>query len=490
MGKAWSPVKKEILRMENVITEGNDMTNLDNFNMHIFQGEIFGLIGINEHGKDKLVQLICRNTPIKFGRIYFSGQLVNSYYHREETQNKVYLLGQSSRLVNNLTVTDNIFVLRKGFKKYCINKRVLINQLILLLQDMEVNINPRAFCKELTEYERCIVEVLKGIIQGTRLIIVDDISNVLSANDLESFKNLLIKISHKGYTILYFGSHHEEVFPFCNRAAFMKDGKIIKVFDKKEMTDENVIPYTISFEDKNKSKILEENRGNIYFHNISTEDLHDLSFQMRQGECVVLYDKSKKSQQDIISFLRGEKELDTGTIEIDGEIIDKKNLKKKGKIYFGIIGGQAIDNMLFYDMSYIDNLSFLLDFKDPHVKMSENVKKSIQREYYKELGEEIYETDIRNLDKKSLYNIVYYRMHLLNPKAVFIVQPFSNADMYVRRHIIHLIRTLKRKGIAVILLAVTISDSLFVADKLLLLENGTVQKEYLQDSFGSIKISI
>ncbi len=482
-------MKKEILRMENVITEGNDMTNLDNFNLHIFQGEIFGLIGINEHGKDRLVQLICKNIPIKFGRIYFSGHQVNSYHHREEIQNKVYLLGQNSRLVDNLTVTDNIFVLRKGFKKYCINKRVLANQLVFLLQDMEVNIDPRAICMELSEYERCVVEVLKAIIQGTRLIMVDDISNVLSTKDLDNFKKLLIKAAHKGYTVLYFGNHHEEVFPFCNRAAFMKDGKVIKVFDKKDMKDENVIPYTISFEDKDK-KTSEENGSAIYFHDITTEDLHNLTFSMRPGECVVLYDKSKRSQQDLISCLSGEKELEAGFIEISGETIDKRNLRKKGKANFGIIEGQAIETMLFYDMSYIDNLSFLLDFKTPHVRITENVKKSIQREYYKELGEEVYVADIRTLDKKSLYNIVYYRIHLLNPKVVFIVQPFSNADMYVRRHIIHLIRTLKRKGIAVIILAVTISDSLFVADKLLLLEDGTITQEYLPDAFGSIEISI
>ncbi|WMC94391.1 ATP-binding cassette domain-containing protein [Kineothrix sp. MB12-C1] len=482
-------MKKEVLRMENVITEGNDMTNLDNFNLHIFQGEIFGLIGINEHGKERLIQLILRNTPIKFGRIYFSGLQVNSYRHTEESQNKVYLLGQNSRLVDNLTVTDNIFVLRKGFKKYCISKKVLANQLMLLLQEIEVKVNPRAFGKELTEYERCIVEVLKAIIQGTKLIIVDDISNVLSTRDLENFKNLLVKVAHRGYTVLYFGNHHEEVFPFCHRAAFMEDGKIIKVFDKKDMKEENVIPYTISFEDKDK-KILEENRGNIYFHNISTENLRHLSFGVRPGECVVLYDKSKKSQQDIISCICGEKELESGSIELNREVIDKKNLRKKSKANFGIIGEQAIETMLFYDMSYIDNLSFLLDFKTPHVRISENVKRSIQREYVKELGEEVYVTDIKALDKKSLYNIVYYRIHLLNPKVVFIVQPFTNADMYVRRHIIHLIRTLKRKGISVVILTFTISDSLFVADKLLLMEDGMVKEEYLPDAFGSIKISI
>jgi ribose transport system ATP-binding protein len=85
--------------------------------------------------------------------------------------------------------------------------------------------------------------------------------------------------------------------------------------------------------------------------------------------------------------------------------------------------------------------------------------------------------------------LIYYRVHLLNPKIVFVVQPFSNADMYVRRHIIHLIRILKRKGIAVVILAVSISDSFHVADRLLLLEEGTIKEEYFPDTFSQIRIS-
>jgi ribose transport system ATP-binding protein len=87
------------------------------------------------------------------------------------------------------------------------------------------------------------------------------------------------------------------------------------------------------------------------------------------------------------------------------------------------------------------------------------VKTSIQREYYKELGDEVYANDLRKLDKKSLYNLIYYRVHLLNPKILFIVQPFSNADMYL------------------------------VADRLLLLEEGAIKEQYFPNSFGQIQIN-
>jgi len=482
-------MKKEILRMENVISEDLDMTNLDNFNIHMFQGETMGLIGVNDYGKDVLVNLICKNTPIKFGRIYFSNLLVNSFHYSDGSDNKVYVIDQESKLVNDLTVTDNVFVLRKSFKKYIINRKVLGIQLNQLLEELEVSIDPKSACLYLSEYERCVVEVLKAVIQGVKLIIVNDLSNILSANDLQNFKKLLIKMAKKNYSILCIGNHPEEIFPICDRVAFMQDGKTIKVFDKKEMADEKMLPYFISFEDTHPAIKNSDNEDTIYFHNISTSYLNKVSFSIQAGECIILYDKSSKLQLDTVDFLSGEQEIISGAIELGHKVL---NLKKMHK-YFGsqiaVIGEDALSSMLFYDMSYIDNICFLLDKKTHRSNINKKVKKSIQREYYKELGNEVYANNLMKLDKKSLYNLIYYRIHLLNPEIVFIVQPFSDADMYVRRHIIHLIQILKRKGIAVVILAVSISDSLHVADRLLLLEEGAIKEEYFPDSFSQIRIS-
>lgn len=479
-------MKKETLRMDHVITEDSSKTNLNNFSLHMFAGEITGLIAINEHGKEKLMELLCKNTVIKFGRIYFMENLVNSYKFSSETENKVYVLGQTSQLVNDLSVTDNVFVLRKGFRKSVVSKRVLDIQLYKLQEEFGVHINPRELCKNLTGYERCAVEILKAIVQGVKLFIMNSISDSLSVKDLKEFHKLLLLLVEKEYSVLYIGSHHEEVFPISHRAALMKDGKVVKMFEKEELNDESILPYTISFEDPIKEKSTDKSRSKISFCNITSGYLKGLSFDISKGECVVLYDRNKKLQQDIIGALCGDEMLSEGFIRIADKPVNDSKRGKKWFSQIAVIDENAVESMLFYDLSYIDNLCFLLDNKPNGMNISPKVKQSIRKEYYKELGEELFETNLRKLDKVSLYNLIYYRVHVLNPRIVFIVQPFSNADMYVRRHIIHLIRALKRKGIVVIILAVTVSDTLYVADKFILIEDGKKKEEYLSDFFKTI----
>lgn len=482
-------MKKEVLRMDNVITEDDNKTDLSNFNLHIFSGEIMGLIAINEFGKEKLIELIMQNTTIKFGRIYFMEQLVNSYRHCDETNNKVFVLNTTSKLIKDLSVADNVFVLRKGFKKYIMNKRILDVQLNQLTKEMGVSINPRELASNLSEYERCVVEVLKAVIQGVKLFIIHDISNCLSEVDLKNFHQILVCLSKKNYSILYIGNHHQEVFYISDRVALMKDGKIIKTLEKNEMDDKSILPYAISFDDATKTPLSDKKENIISLRNISVGSVKDFSLDIHSGECIVFLNRSNNIHSDLTAFVCGEKELLDGSVYIGGKSIEKKIKRKEWYSKAAIINENPLESMLFYDRSYIDNFCFLLDNKLQNIQITKKVKESIQKEYFDELGEELYEYDLHNLDKLSLYNLVYYRVQLLNPQVVFIIQPFANADMYTRHHIVSLIRGLKRKGMAVVILAVTLSDNLFVADRMILLEEGKPSKEYLPDAFPNIDYS-
>ena len=65
-------MREEILRLENVTRVVDDVVLLDNLNLHIFRGEIMGVISLNGYGQESLIELISQNLPILYGRIYWS----------------------------------------------------------------------------------------------------------------------------------------------------------------------------------------------------------------------------------------------------------------------------------------------------------------------------------------------------------------------------------------------------------------------------------
>ena len=163
-----------------------------------------------------------------------------------------------------------------------------------------------------------------------------------------------------------------------------------------------------------------------------------------------------------------------------------KRNRKELRNEVGFINEQPVKSMVFPEMNYIDNLCFLVDQKNKFRKYNKRIRKSIIQEYEPLTGEDIYVDDVKSLPAYSLYNLIYYRFHLFNPKVVFCVQPFYGADMYLRKHIIRLINKLKQKGIAVVILAVNLEDSLVVADRLIIVENGKFRTEYDRSAFHHI----
>jgi len=479
-------MKTEIIRLEKVTTKKDDVTLLNHFSLHLYEGETTGLVCLNTDGRDSLLALIQQNLPIHYGRIYFNGELVNHYQHSPLTKNKVAIIDRKSSLIEHLTVVENIFVLRRGLKKFFINKRLLNKQLLRFTKQIGFKLDGDKMVADLTPYEKCLVELLRAAITGAKLIVVKDISNAVSTTELSIFHDLLRWFCGRNFTFLYICNHHEEAFKICDRMCLMRDGKIIKKLDRKDFQHEHMYPYYIGkYTNIAKDKMAVSNEKTaLSFRGASTQNLDSMTFNIAESECTVILDSDNTVLTDILGLMNGDIRPYQGSILL-GEEPYTPNLARHALAQgVAFIQENPIETMLFKDMSYIRNLCFLIDKKRHPIRLTKQVIKSVIREYEPIVGQEIHETDIMNLKVESLYNLIYYRVHLCRPKMVICVQPFAGADMYLRIRIVELIQQLKRKGITVVILAVNIADSLVVADKVILMEKGRFQAEYASHEFG------
>ena len=200
--------------------------------------------------------------------------------------------------------------------------------------------------------------------------------------------------------------------------------------------------------------------------------MQGISFSVKKGECVTILDMNNRGIQEIAAIINGNLQPKRGKIFVGEKAIaltKKRNLIKDGVAY---IPENPVQESLFYNLSYIENLTFMVDRKLKQSIIPQRILKGIQEEFRSLVGAEIEAEDLWGLEMKSLYNLVYLRFLLYKPKVVFIMQPFSHADMYLRGRIIDLIKILKEEEIAIVILAVSISDTLTITDRLLIMENG------------------
>ena len=473
----------EILRVENVTKSIDGVKRLNNINFNIFKGEILGLIPLNSHGKNELISLLTQNLPMDIGRIYIEGELVNYYEHSNMGINKVEIIDANKRLVEDLTVADNITVLNRDFKEMIIDTEQINQETEELLLSFGISLGCDEYVSTLNVFEKSVIELIRAVRNKAILVIVNEISNYLSTVELQKFQNLMRYCASKGTSFLYIANHHEEAFKICNRVSLMEDGSVVKVLDENEFSNERIEPYIISFDLPYNSAGTEMIGGILEFKHIKSGTLKDLSLSVEEGSCLTILDLDNTVLDSLINLMRGEATPETGSVLLEGKPLQfwsGEDFMDKG---IAFIQENPKENMIFKDLSYFDNLIFLLDRKIKKSYISRKIKKSIREEYYGYLGEDIHALDLRQVRTKSLYSLAYYRIHLFCPKLVFIIQPFSNADMYLRAHIITLINMLKKRGITVVILAVSIQDSLAVSDKLITIEKGSLTREYESDDF-------
>lgn len=480
-------MREEVVRLERVTQKQDNVTFLDGVSLHIFRGEVMGLLCINAHGQEALVSLLLQNVPLHYGYVYIGDELVNSHKHSGMGRNPVSVIEERSRLVDALKVTDNIFVMRESFGKYVINDRILRTQLMQSLGDLDIGFDPGDPVEKLSSFDRCAVELLKAVVTGVKLIILRDITNFLSAADLIKFHTLIRRYSKEGVSFLYICNHHEEIFTISNRVSILEDGRIRRVLDQTQMRSENITPYIPDhFFKPSPPREREEPRTVLRLQDIYTEHIRGLSFHVAYGECVVLLDMNNTIFPDIAKLMNGKMPPHRGEVFLGDEIFNIRS--HAAEVAF--IRDNPTKTMLFYDLSYMDNLCFLLDKKvRRRYRREKQIQRSVLREYAPLVGDAIYSDNIADLPSAALYDLVYYTVHLLGPKIVFCVQPFSGADMYLRQRLIQLFEKLRERGVAVVILAVSVSDSLQVADRLLIIREGRLASEHHRDEFKFLKDS-
>ncbi len=476
-------MKQEIFRMHNVTYYEKNSLQLKDFNLHIFSGEILSLLPVNNQGLDALLRLFRQNEQLHSGYIYYKEKLINSWKGAEHGFTKISIIQNQSSLVGGLTVFDNIFVLRPGFRSFIIRPQLLKQQLQPFFDELHLDISPSSYIDELSSFELLVIELIKAIVNGGKLVVLSEIGSFLSESDLSRYHKIIRHYAQKGISFLYIAYHLEEVRLISDRSLVLRNGTILKT-----VCPSDILTYTSDYRDDVRNDINKKQTVQsapiFYVHNIYSGSIKNLSFSVSKGECIVIHTLTAQIYSDILNIFSGTKKIEKGEITLDNEPFDGSYSRKTA-----IINENPSFSMLFSDMNYLDNLCFTIDHKLPEIWTNNQVKKGLKKEFLINNEHISFEKPVEELSIEQKYNLIYHRIILQNPQIVFCLQPFNKADMKLRMHIRNLIKKLFHQKIAVVILAVNLADSLSIANRLIRITQDSHTEVYEQKDFSEIPFS-
>ncbi len=244
---------------------------VENLNISVKKGEIFGFIGPNGAGKSTTIRCIMSLINKTSGTILIDGEEVSK--ENVNLREDIGYLPSEIHLYDDLTVKEMLDYSSSFYKKDCIKK---IKDLVRRLEvDTTKNVD------ELSLGNSKKVGIIIALMHSPKLIIMDEATSGLDPLMQEEFFKILKEEREQGATI-FFSSHTlSELKKICDRVGIIKNGKLIKVEDMNDLANHTFSVITLTSNDikkirkeLEKEKIVSETEDTIKF--MYKEDINKL----------------------------------------------------------------------------------------------------------------------------------------------------------------------------------------------------------------------
>jgi ABC-2 type transport system ATP-binding protein len=228
-------------------TYGRDR-GIEDINLQVEEGEIFGFIGPNGAGKSTTIRVLLNLLFPTSGKAQIMGMDVV----RDSKQIK-YHTGYVPSDANAYTHMESDEFLRycgRFFRPDGNEKR--INELTELFE-----VGRKRKISDLSMGNRKKISIIQSLLHEPKLLIVDEPTMGLDPLMQARFFELLRSENHKGMTVFYSSHTLSDVQMLCKRVAIIREGRIIKVEEIETLRKRQLKKIYIEFNDQNDNPLIE-----------------------------------------------------------------------------------------------------------------------------------------------------------------------------------------------------------------------------------------
>ncbi len=497
-------MKTEVLRLEKVTTKKGERTELDACSLRIAEGSVTGLLAVNTYGLESLLDILLFNLPVYYGHVYYCEKCINSWKEEKRMRNPVTLIDSKSALAEGMSVLDNLCVFRPG-KEELIRKKAFLEMTEPYLEDLDserfgLRIPLESPAEKLDPLQSVVTQILRAVMLGHRLIILREISSLLSEEQMEVLSGVIRHYADHGFAFLYISMHFEEIRSMCTRAAIFNNGTVEMTADLGDEEQRGSLDaaiyhvYAKSFYRNVSGAMSGEERPEEQkpLLTIRAQAL-PLEVSLHKGECVTLQFLDTKPYQKLVRALS--RPLEEDAVEFDFVEEDAGESRKRRPDpdrlrRVAVFSENAPETMIFPEMSVMDNLCMNMDHAFPQIWRNRRMRAMMKEEYIRITGRDIFGRSAGELTREEATELIYMRILMQRPKVMIAAQPFKGADVSLRQKIWKLIGRIRAEGTAVLILTVSMSDALTLADRVIRIGPGAESAEYKKGAFSELPPSM
>ena len=466
---------------------------LDGVNITVRRGRLNALLGENGAGKSTMMNILAGVFPPDTGTVVWEGKPVSFKNTREAQAAGIAIIFQELNLVPDLSIAENIFIGREPLNRFGLVDFPRMNaEAAALLQELELDADPRTLVSQLKVGAQQVVEIAKAISFNSRVIIMDEPTSAITEHEIEVLFRQIRRLKQSGVGLIYITHKLDELPEIADDITVFRDGRFVGTKQFGEVTRDEMIRMMVGRELVDLFPKTPAKSGEVVLRakNISLQHaaragdfvVKDVSFEVRRGEVLGIFGLMGAGRTELLQTIFGlYPNTSSGEIEIDGERVEirspqdaiaaKLALAPEDRKAEGVVLGMSVaHNTTLSCLAKIERMGFL----------QPNLERELVGVYVSRLRVKTPSIDqaIVNLSGGNQQKVVLAKWLATEPKVLLLDEPTRGIDINAKKEIYALIDELAQTGLGVVMVSSELPEILGIADRIMVLCEGRKTAEF------------
>lgn len=446
-------------------------------NFEVSSGEILGLLGENGAGKTTLMNILYGIYQPDSGTILINGKPVRISNPVESINLGIGMIHQHFMLIQNHSVIENIAL---GYKDtpFFFPRKVLRQKIKAFSSQFDFQIDLDQKVWQLSAGEQQRVEIIKTLLNGADLLILDEPTSVLTPQQIKELIEILRRMKAAGHSVIFISHKLDEIMEICDRVTVLRKGRIVGDARTKE-TDKMGLARMMVGKDVDLTMDRQKlPRGDRV---LSVRNIHvtgdkglvavkNVSFDLYKNEIFGVAGVAGNGQRELAEAITGIRPIDSGKVLINNRDITNLSPRQiydngvshvpEERIRFGIAPG-----LFLYDNAILKQ-HHRKKFSKRYFLKYESVKRhteSIINEF--RVDTHSIDNQIRNLSGGNIQKLILGREISEQPQLLVASHPTYGLDVgatqFLRKHLLKLCR----QGSSVLLFSEDLDEIFELCDR-------------------------